>query len=453
MDCDVEALRVATSSSSSATKLRHLVITNHAPFYIFPDIVKKQTSVRTLIFASKLEITRLPKDLFQKLKLLRILDISGSDCVVLPKSLFKLVHLRHLNLSCLPIKALPIALGNLINLQYLILRYCTSLLYLPHSIIRLQKLRSIDLHQTPLMGMPIGISRLTQLTSLVGFVASNALDYSSQIEILYLGELRTINIVNLGMPFPDRDLLPNHIDLTYPPYLTDLTLSFCGEGPPYKGLTLDNSSFPGTIQHLKINGFFGIEFTHLFKERDLLTTPSYNLKRLDLLKCKYCKQLLPLDMFPFLEHVRIEDAWSITHIDSEFFGTGYIFPKLRSLILQDMPEWAEWTLEPCKINPMMPLLESLEIINCPKLKSLPKDLADHANHLATLTIYKAHSLEKAEGFNSVETATFLCNHNRSGVSGFPTTCKYEIDDCPKLDVTLFPQPSTQTRAENTMRYS
>ncbi|XP_039146631.1 putative disease resistance RPP13-like protein 1 [Dioscorea cayenensis subsp. rotundata] len=440
---DVETLgKISSSSSSSdsAPKLHHLVITNHALLDVFPNIVKRQTSVRTLIFTSKLEIIKLPKDLCQKLKLLRILDISGSDCEVLPKSLFKLVHLHHLNLSCLPIKTLPDTLGNLINLQYLILRYCGSLLDLPEGITRLHKLKSINLHQTPLMGMPIGISKLSQLTSLIGFVASDSTSFCRLEEIRRLKELRTINIVNLEVvDVPYSEIFPIHI------HLTDVTLSCGGEDQLYEEGEKEKvqkffevlSPWSKLIQHIKINGYFGLEFP-----RWIMNLPFNKLKRLDLLKCKYCKKLPPLYQFPLLEHLRVEDAWSIKHIklDIEPWRN---FPRLRSLILQDMPEWEEWTWEPShRSHFVMPVLESLEIVNCPKLKSLPQGLAYHAKSLATLTIYKAHSLEKVEGFTSVKIATFFSNHSLYIISGFPTTCNFEIDDCPKLDVTLLPQTSS-----------
>ncbi|KAH7652359.1 P-loop containing nucleoside triphosphate hydrolase protein [Dioscorea alata] len=432
---DVKALEeVATSpSSSSVPKLHHLVITNLAPLNEFPKIVKTQTSVRTLVYTSKLEITKLPKDLFQKLKLLRILDISGSDCRDLPKSLFKLLHLRHLNLSCLPIKTLPDPIGNLINLQHLILRYCGSLLNLPRSITRLQKLKSIDLHQTPLMYMPFEMKNLSQLTSLIGFVAS---DSSTLGEIRHLNELRTLNIVNLEVVgVPDRKVLQEHINLT------DLTLSCRGKGQPYEEVKkkemqeclegLNPSS--KLIQHIKIDGYFGLEFP-----RWIMDLHFSNLKSLELLKCKYCTELPSLGGLPLLEHVRVEDAWSIKHIDLDAKPWSNL-PGLKSLILKDMPVWKEWIWEPHQSHPVMPVLQLLEIINCPKLESLPQGLAYHARSLATLTIYKAHSLEMVEGFASLKTAMFFSNHNLSIISDLPATCNFEINDCPKLDVTLLPQ--------------
>ncbi|XP_039146244.1 putative disease resistance RPP13-like protein 1 [Dioscorea cayenensis subsp. rotundata] len=442
---DVKALEEATTfpSSSSVPKLHHLVITNHAPLNVFPNIVKKQTSVRTLVFTSKLEITKLPKDLFQKLKLLRILDISGSDCKVLPKSLFKLLHLRHLNLSCLPIKTLPDAIGDLINLQHLILRYCGSLLYLPESILKLHKLRSIDVHQTSLTYMPFWIHQLPQLTSLVGFVASEFSSYERLAEISELKKLQTLHIVNLEVvnDLP-RKVLQEHINLTN---LTNLTLSCRGEGQPYEEdekekmqecfEALDPSST--LIEHIKINGYFGLRF-----HRWIMDLPFLKLKRLDLLKCKYCTELPALYHFPLLEHLRVEDAWSIKHIDLDV-GPWSNVPSLKSLILKDMPEWEEWTWEPYQSHLLKPVLELLEIINCPKLKSLPQGLACHAKNLVTLTIYKAHSLEKVEVFASLKTATFFSNHNLFIISEFPTTCNFEIDDCPKLDVALLPQTSLQ----------
>ncbi|KAH7652362.1 P-loop containing nucleoside triphosphate hydrolase protein [Dioscorea alata] len=419
---DVKALEEVTTSpsSSSVPKLHHLVITNLAPLNEFPKIVKKQTSVRTLVFTSKLEITKLPKDLFQKLKLLRILDISNSDCKVLPKSLFKLLQLRHLNLSCLPIKTLPDAIGNLINLQHLILKYCGSLLDLPESITKLKRLRSIDLHQTPLMGMPFWIRRLPQLTSLTGIMSR----YSTTLnDIRELKELQILNIVNLEVvDVPNRKYLQEHINLT------DLTLSCRGEGQPYEEVKKkkmqecleDLNPSSKLIQHIKINGYFGLEFP-----RWIMDLPFSNLKCLELLKCKYCTELPSLGGLPLLEHVRVEDAWSIKHIDLDTKSWSNL-PGLKSLILKDMPMWEEWTWEPHQSHPVMPILQLLEIINCPKLRSLPQGLAYHARSLATLTIYKAHSLEKVEGFASLKTAMFFNNHNLSIISKLPATCNFVI---------------------------
>ncbi|KAH7652374.1 L domain-like protein [Dioscorea alata] len=318
-------------------------------------------------------------------------------------------------------------------------RYCGSLLNLPESITRLQKLRSIDLHQTSLRGMPFEISNLSQLTSLIGFVTNDSANYSKLIEISDLKKLRTLNIVNLEVLDVPYGKVLQHINLT------DLTLSCQGEGQPYEEGEKENlqecfevlEPSSTLIQHIKINGYFGLRFP-----RWIMDLPFSNLKSLELLKCKYCTELPPLYHFPLLEHLRVEDAWSIKHIDLDT-GPWSNVPSLKSLILKDMPEWEEWTWEPCQSHLVMPILELLEIINCPKLKSLPQDFAYHARSLATLTIYKAHSLEKVEGFASLKTATFFSNHNLSIISDLPATCNFEIEDCPKLDVALLPQTSLQ----------
>ncbi|KAH7652381.1 L domain-like protein [Dioscorea alata] len=292
------------------------------------------------------------------------------------------------------------------------------------------------------MGMPIGISKLSQLTSLIGFVASDSASYSTLEEIRDLKEIQTINIVNLEVAYvPNSEIFSDHI------HLTDITLSCQGDGQPYEQGEKEKiqkclevlSPWLRLIQHIKINGYFGLEFP-----RWIMNLPFYKLKRLDLLKCKYCKKLPPLYQFPLLEHLRVEDAWSIKHIDLDDIAWWNDHPMLKSLILKDMPEWEEWTWEPRQFHSVMPVLESLEIINCPKLKSLPQGFPYHAKSLATLTIYKAHSLEKVEGFASLKTATFISNHNLSIISDLPATCNFEIDDCPKLDViTLLPQTSLQ----------
>ncbi|KAJ0973927.1 hypothetical protein J5N97_015892 [Dioscorea zingiberensis] len=75
-------------------KLRHLSIFIGMTDTLWPEIMKGQRSVRTLLFFGILTMTRLPEDLFQNLKCLRVLDFSNSFLDDVPESISSLVHLR-----------------------------------------------------------------------------------------------------------------------------------------------------------------------------------------------------------------------------------------------------------------------------------------------------------------------------------------------------------------------
>ena len=111
------------------------------------------------------------------------------------------------------------------------------------------------------------------------------------------------------------------------------------------------------------------------------------------------------------------------------------FPKLRKLVLSDLPRWKEWDWEEEKGKAMaMPALEQLRIGDC-KLSRLPQGLASQNRcNLRTLRLYSLSILESVENFLSVVQFDLLYCPELKNISGFSKLRKISIDGCPKLEL-------------------
>nr|XP_043627400.1 putative disease resistance RPP13-like protein 1 [Erigeron canadensis] len=109
-------------------------------------------------------------DLLPGLTLLRVLSLSHSNIKEV-EFIGSLKHLRYLNLSHTEIRELPENVGNLINLQTLIVFGCLYLYKLPKSFLRLNNLRHFDAGDTWLIKkMPLGIGGLKNLQTLTKII-------------------------------------------------------------------------------------------------------------------------------------------------------------------------------------------------------------------------------------------------------------------------------------------
>ncbi|XP_010271394.1 PREDICTED: putative disease resistance protein RGA3 [Nelumbo nucifera] len=143
---------------------------------------------------------KIPSDLFEELRFLRVLDLSWTDLKRIPDSICELKHLRYLDLSATRISVLPESMCNLFNLQILRLIHCYKLRKLlenMRSLINLQYLfvsgdfglkeRSLiqETRTLVVLKQPRGIGRLTYLKTLPYFVVG-------QDDGFMLGELKTL---------------------------------------------------------------------------------------------------------------------------------------------------------------------------------------------------------------------------------------------------------------------
>ncbi|KAL5708365.1 hypothetical protein ACHQM5_019165 [Ranunculus cassubicifolius] len=135
----------------------------------------------------------LPKSICS-LQNLRLLKLSYCKKLqALPKSLSKLINLRHLELNgCDSLIQLPDGIGELINLRHLDLHFNRRLIQLPNQIIQLINLRHLNLyHCTSLIQLPDGIGELINLRHL------DLSSCSSLIQLPEIGESQNLRVLKL----------------------------------------------------------------------------------------------------------------------------------------------------------------------------------------------------------------------------------------------------------------
>lgn len=108
-------------------------------------------------------ISIFPRDVFKKLKSLRIIDFSGSSIEKLPESIGSLILLRYLELSQSHMKEISESIGNLINLHFLTVLECKNLKRLLNGMTSLKGLQNLNLDGTPIDPIPKGTERLHKL--------------------------------------------------------------------------------------------------------------------------------------------------------------------------------------------------------------------------------------------------------------------------------------------------
>ena len=158
-----------------------------------------------------------------------------------------------------------------------------------------------------------------------------------------------------------------------------------------------------------------------------------NVVSLTLEHCKYCLWLPSLGLLTSLKYLKIKGLDEIVRIDADFYGnTSSSFPSLETLSFTDMTEWAEWQC----MTGAFPRLQSLWVMNCPKLKGhLPEQLP----HLKNLTIYNCEQLgastPRAVEIEGVKMETSSFDMTGHLVSDPPLEFLH-INSCPGMNIPI-----------------
>ncbi|XP_078174059.1 putative disease resistance protein RGA3 [Carex rostrata] len=444
-DCLVNMARLLSPEEISVDEINKLGEVTFRPCYvslvsegmkIIPEEIKTKEKLRTLLLSKNPLKDDGLRDLFTRLKLLRVLDISETSIEVIPDTLRNLLHLRYLNLSRTKIKELPESIGYLPFLQFLLLQECKRLHSLPKGIENLKSLRNFDLTGTTINRFLFRIGKLVNLRSL-DFIANTKLEKENKAwslgELKNLNKLRSLCILQIDKT---RDLdEAKEALLGTKPCLKELELS-CNEATPLENpiiIEKINSIFdelcpPPCLETLKIINYFGTKYPSWLSIDSLS-----NLQQLELINCQFCQTLPPLGELPKLVFLYIANASDLRDIGPDITGTGQeiAFPKLEKLHIQSLNNLESWT--GLERPDMMPCLKAFQLESCPEIRFLPPCIK-HSKSLKELRIIDCKSLKLIKNLTGIKELSVWNTPNLRKISNLTSLEDLSISHSPNLEI-------------------
>ncbi|XP_020691528.1 disease resistance protein RGA2-like [Dendrobium catenatum] len=392
-------------------------------------------------------------EIFKSLRSLRLLYMRAYDQLeMIPEEIRYLKHLRYFKTEGLEFTRLPRSLSNLYLLRYIILDTWMLIVpeddFLPSDINNLSNLRYMKLPKNYNLWI-LGIRKLKSLQKLDMFYLRNEKGYRID-ELKHLNDLCKLGI-NCLEYVKDVEEARN-AQLCEKRRLTDLTLCWnttYSRNTDLDENVLDNLQPPKCLRNLSIERYMGVRSAIWMNNVNLLS----NLEKIDLSRCMEWETLPPFGQLPFLKNLKLHDMPKVKWLESKFNGNdkyrafpllenlyieglealedwfeagvaaedGCFFPCLIQLMLSNCPMLKElpslppklknlricrigWTtLNFCSNSNPIPL-ETLKVIDCPNITSLP--LADEIARLAALTVLtirNCHNLISLGRYREVET--------------------------------------------------
>ncbi|KAF8776524.1 hypothetical protein HU200_003239 [Digitaria exilis] len=444
--------------SKTLSKLRYISVVTGKNVVRPPVMGTGLQGVRTLIFNCE-NSTSVESTVFQQLHHVKVLDLTGMLVGNITDYIANMVHLRLLDLDGTDVSHIPESIGSLRSLEVLNLQRCDSLHSLPSAITKLCNLRRLGLGGTPIDKVPAGIGNLALLSDLEGFPIGTARDDTEMQdgwtleELASLVQLRRLDVVKLGKALPcgTSSFLQNKEHLKF----IVLRCTEKATDIPYPDEDVRNIETifeqltpPKNLEHLAIDRFFGQCYPRW------LGTHLPSVKHLTLANCISCEKLPPLGQLPNLKYLRIVGATSVTKIGPEFIGpevsnpsssNAVAFPMLELLVLREMTSWKEWSfVEEEEIQDgstpankemslqLLPCLKELQLVNCPKILSLPQQLAQ-ASSLKVLQLRWAGSLNVLGNLPRLSDILVLATCSQlETISYLPRVRELRLQKCPNL---------------------
>ncbi|KAL5980129.1 hypothetical protein ACLOJK_036596 [Asimina triloba] len=432
---------VHDNSHSTLRKTRHLSyivgareLINFEPFY-------ESKGLRTFLLIQNFRdiSEKVPCDMFERLRFLRVLDLSSIKITELPNSIGNLKHLRYLNLSSTKIKELPKSISSIHNMQTLLLSNCCNLVVLPNEMRKLINLLHLDLRWCyNVLSMPPQIGRLTSLQTLPRFVVSRERERGiAELKKLthICGDLSIEKLENVAETEDARQA-----NLKNKPFIDRLYLVWSKDrDQSLKNAGVEEEVAEGlqphpTLKTLEFSGYLGIHFPSWMTKMDMLLS---NLTTLRLHHCIRCSILPPLGRLPSLCCLEINGLEEVKQMGCELSDVAGGFPSLKNLRLEGMLNLEHWHESQ---EGHFPCLENLHILNCPQLRQIPySPLAK----LACLGIRGCASLVSLPPLSSLKKLRldYLANLEEwcdVWEANFPHLQQLTIHNCPKVK----PWPST-----------
>ncbi|CAA2995486.1 disease resistance RGA3 [Olea europaea subsp. europaea] len=365
---------------------------------------EKASYLRTLF----LRRGNMPDQILPWFKHLHILKICGVDIKDLPSAIGKLIHLRYLNASeNYEMKTLPDSICKLYNLQTLRILGCVRL---PERLCDLRNLRHLYFYSFgEYFQMPPKIGELSCLQTLQFFKVGDKEGY----RIKELGllknltgklEIRNLEVLNSMEEAEEANLVgkPKIYELSF--MWTTNNDENVSEGNNNDESVLEGLQPHPNLKRMTIKGFRGTNFPSWTMRMEVFLDGRGQTKLDKLIEiyfsnCKNCEEIPMFGHLPLLKYLTLDGLTSVRSIGRSFYGvsssnigqeTGVMFPTLKRLVLNNMPnltEWAEAEVMPVAKTrtrrvQAFPCLESLEIKRCHKLNTSPS----HFPCLKKLTI-------------------------------------------------------------------
>ncbi|XP_072961513.1 putative disease resistance RPP13-like protein 1 [Typha angustifolia] len=395
-DCDLSNLSIGTRHFSlapydSKVSIQFKSADKQKPLrslQLISTLMHPFCEIGILAYDNPLRVT-IPNEYFLNLVCLRTLDLSHTDVEELPESIGSLKLLRLLSLRDTKIQKLPVSICRLYYLQTLELDGCSELRELPSGIGNLANLRHLEIPTETPICMPSGFLRLTNLVELPAFnvggdsVHCNIGELKNMADLrgdLYIYGLRNVargwdaeeanlktkkNIHSLTLDWEvhKSDYRCSHLKLADPSNTEAIAKPWnCFED---ESLVLQHLEPHHNLVELNLQNYGG---TRLPK---WLGDPSFSkLTTLQLFLDK-CEALPVLGKLPSLKNLHI-GMESVQRIGPEFCGSNNQFAGLETLELAGMPKLEEWDLVE---GGAFVQLSELIVMDCPKLKSLPKQIS------------------------------------------------------------------------------
>jgi hypothetical protein len=405
--------------------------------------LEEHKCLRSLLLFNNKNFKSVHRDIFRKLEHIRILVLSGTSIQNIPDSLGNLVLLRLLDLSYTKINKLPKSTGSLISLEYLSLLGCSQLDSLPAGLMRLSNISFLQLEQTAIDHVPKGIAKFQQLYNLKG-VSESGTGFK-------LDELRCLpNIQRLWVEKLEKAAPGGELVLKNSRNLRELglrcTVATTQERNRYQTDQVERIQqvydmlIPSpSLVYIFFDGFLGIRFPEWLCSELELNMP--NLCHMHLNECICCTKLPPAGQIPQLQVLQIKGADALETIGTELLGKGVgspavFFPELELLHIIGMCNLQSWSLDtrnPCdtmKGNFMMPKLQRLLLLDCPRLRGLPPDFLIN---LTRIHIEGAHELKEVVDLPAVVWLKVKNNATLRRISSLGRLQDLLSQDCPMLD--------------------
>ncbi|KAF8114000.1 hypothetical protein N665_0043s0070 [Sinapis alba] len=333
-------------------------------------------NLTTLMLQQNISLKKIPTSFFMHMPVLRVLDLSFTSITEIPLCIKYLVELYHLALSGTKISILPHELRHLRKLKHLDLQRTQFLQTIPRdAICWLTKLEVLNLyysyagwelqsfgddeveelgfadleHLQNLTTLGITVLSLESLRTLYEFCAlhkciqhlhveeCNALLYFDLSSLSNHGKnLRRLSIKNCH----DLEYLVTPTDVDWLPSLEVLTLHSLH----------------------KLSRVWGNSVGH-----DCL----WNIRCINISHCHKLKNVSWVPQLPKLETINLYDCRELEELISDHESPSIedpvLFPALKTLSIRDLPELS--SILPSQFS--FQKLETLVIINCPKVKKLP----------------------------------------------------------------------------------